>query len=464
MSWEETCDRLYRSVHFFKYSGVYRLFAPGNLGKGDFNVYRMFVERALALTRPGGFAAQLVPENLYNGANAMAIRRELFEACTLSKVFGFENMREVWFAGIDSRTKFCLYAARRGGRTEAFDAAFNIRTHVALREALAGRSLRFPVSLVAEFSPDALALMEFGSQLEIDIARKMYARWPKFGDETACPRHRVYMREIDMGNDRDLFTEDPSGVPVYEGRMVWQFDHRAKAYQSGRSRAAEWVDLKWGDPAKLIRPQWFIPRDRLPAKTLDRVASYRVGFCDVASPTNERALVAALLPGNAVCGDKVPTILFDPPDPAELLLWLACANSFASDFLARRKVSLKMSYTLLDSLPFPRGVERTPVISRIVALAAQLSCTGLEMDDYWRSLCADGWLPGEQPDKPRGLATEEARLVARAELDVLVARDLYGITRDEMEFILGTFPTVRKYEEKAFGEFRTKRLILERYE
>ena len=53
-----------------------RLFASGNLGKGDFNIYRMFVETALAITGPDGFTAQIVPENLANGANAAAIRQE----------------------------------------------------------------------------------------------------------------------------------------------------------------------------------------------------------------------------------------------------------------------------------------------------------------------------------------------------------------------------------------------------
>ena len=48
--WQQYCRDLYAAVHFMKSSGRYRLFAPGNLGKGDFNVYRMFVETALAAT------------------------------------------------------------------------------------------------------------------------------------------------------------------------------------------------------------------------------------------------------------------------------------------------------------------------------------------------------------------------------------------------------------------------------
>ena len=79
-----------------KESGRYRLFAEGNLGKGDFNIYRMFVE--LALREPArGRAAQFVPENLYNGANAAAIRRHLFENTVLSGIVTFENTKKIWF-------------------------------------------------------------------------------------------------------------------------------------------------------------------------------------------------------------------------------------------------------------------------------------------------------------------------------------------------------------------------------
>ena len=106
--WQTNCRDLYTLVHYIKHSGRYRMFAPGNLGKGDFNVYRMFVEAALSLTRRNGWASQIAPEGLYNGANCMAIRQALYETGRLDCVYGFENANEVWFSDIDTRMKFCL--------------------------------------------------------------------------------------------------------------------------------------------------------------------------------------------------------------------------------------------------------------------------------------------------------------------------------------------------------------------
>lgn len=58
---------------------------------------------------------------------------------------------------------------------------------------------------------------------------------------------------------------------------------------------------------------------------------------------------------------------------------------------------------------------------------------------------------------------EEHRAQLRAEMDALYTH-LYGLTRDELVYILDTFPIVRRKDEERYGECRTKRLVLEPYE
>ena len=55
---------------------------------------------------------------------------------------------------------------------------------------------------------------------------------------------------------------------------------------------------------------------------------------------------------------------------------------------------------------------------------------------------------------------EERRTLMRAELDAAFFH-LYGIERDDVEYVMETFPTSGGRKER-YGEFRTKRLILER--
>jgi N-6 DNA Methylase len=459
--WRDNCRQLYASVHAFKNGGRYRLFAAGNLGKGDFNIYRMFAETALAITGPDGFTAQIVPENLANGANAAAIREELFDRRRLDLLITFENRREIWFKGLHTAAVFCLYSARRADAAERFRAAFDIRDAESLRAA-EQEPLLIPRALVEEFSPDALAVMRFSSQAEIEAVSKAYARCPRFGDKTAGEPYRDYMREIDMGNDRELFVDGPGGLPLYEGRMVAQYDHRAKGYRSGRGRAAVWEPLDFDDATKSIQPQWRIAA--IPAKAADRVQRYRVGFCDVASPTNERTLVAALIPPGTICGHKVPT--FSYPDGYEwaYAVWLGVANSFVADFIARKKVSLTMALGVLDSLPFPRPAPSHPTARRLVPLVARLTCTSHEMLSYWQVLARDKLVnPVDDGDIP-GELDEDRRLELRAEIDAIVAADVYGIDHGELEFILSTFPTTARYEAERYGEFRSARLVLDAYD
>ena len=368
--WNEYQRDLYASVHFMKSSGRYRLFSRGHLGKGGFNVYRMFVETALQLTRPDGRVAQVVPAGFYGGANAAAIRNELYERWTLSHVLGFINTTGAWFPGIHRDTSFCLYVARRGGRTNEFKAAFELRSSADLTRALGGETTTLTVASIREQSPDALAIPEVTNADNAALVVRMTKRWPLLGDESAGPPVRRFLQaELNLGNDRDLFGDFSDGLPVYEGRMVDQFDHRAKAYRSGRGRSAVWEPMLFVNPDKAIIPQWRLPPDRIPSKLGDRIWRYRVSWCDVTGARNERSLIAALIPPGVICGHSLPTMVFPTGFECAYMPWLAVANSFCLDFLARPRVALHMAMTILDGLPFPRLPVDHPVAERLGKLA-----------------------------------------------------------------------------------------------
>jgi hypothetical protein len=466
--WEGYCRTLYTHVQFYKTSGRYHLFASGNLGKGDFNVYRMFVETALEVTRQGGYCAQFVPEGFYKGANAAAIRQTVFTSFNLHLVVGFVNTRAVWFPSVHQQFEFCLYVAQKAGATDSFGAAFRVNTEDRLKAIVAGRGLRIPVSLVGEFSPDALAVMEFSTQHDIEICQRMYNRHPTFGQKIEGKSYRRYMAEIHMGGDRALFTQNPDDLPLVEGRMIDMYDYRAKGYASGRGRAADWVDLPFDSSEKLIQPQWRVSADTVPEKLADRIHQYRVGFCDVVNPATEKCLVSALIPPACVCGHSVPTILFENGGLRDQLLWIGVANSFAMDFVVRKKVRLHMTYTILDSLPFPRDASTDAsfeIIRRVFALCA----VGGEM----QQLHAES--EGRLGQEIRGADELSARECLAAEINVLVARDMYGLTETELLHILGpaidvgdeseeAFAVLRNREMREFKEFRTRRLIEEAWE
>jgi hypothetical protein len=143
------------------------------------------------------------------------------------------------------------------------------------------------------------------------------------------------------------------------------------------------------------------------------------------------------------------------------------------DFIVRMKVALTMSMSVLASLPFPRQVSPGDATAKACALAARLSCSGPEVAEFLPALLRHPALNG-QTLEPCDDPEERARLAA--ELDVVVARDLFGLTRDEMRYLLEprdvlgpdctaeTFAALRRAEERDHQEYRTRRLVMEAWD
>lgn len=460
--WSEHCRYLFALVHFLKDAGVFTLYAPGNLGKGDFNIYRMFVELALKKIKLGGTAGMVVPGGIYGGPNASAIRRFMFDECELLNLFGLSNTQRGWFEKVDI-SRFGAFAVKRGGRTKLFRAQFGLMTASDLSRA----PIEMDADVIRQQDPETLAISEIADTQALTLATKIRSRFPAFGDESAGKPFRHYLRELDMGGDRDLFVQDAQGIPLYEGRMVAPFDYRFKTYISGHGNSSVWEERAFDDPNKQVAPQWRVLLENVPNRVGSRIWRYRLGFRDVAQPRDERSLIATLIPPGSICGDKVPTIDFNQDYEWAYLPWLAVANSFVMDWIARARLSSpKMSFNLVDSLPFPRLPLNDPWVQKVVPLVLNLICTGPEMTAYWNSMASLGFVepisPGSIPAS--ALLVPSLRASVRARLDASVARDLFGVSKDELMAILDTFPALRRKDERAYGEFRSKRMLLEAYD
>jgi len=225
--WSRHRRETFASTHFCKTSGVFTLFAKGNLAKGDFNTYRLFVEQALRQTRPGGYVGQIVQSSLLGGANATAIRKYLLNECDVDTILAFDNTRRSWF---DVGLKFfAAYTARVGGTTVTYQASFGILTEAGLtaakRHVLRAEDVRLQ-------SPETYAIPELADDEELAISRKMFQTFPRFGDEIDGLPMRSYSQEFNLTSKNALLNRSGSGVPAYEGKMIDAFDHRAKNWLS----------------------------------------------------------------------------------------------------------------------------------------------------------------------------------------------------------------------------------------
>jgi len=84
----------------------------------------------------------------------------------------------------------------------------------------------------------------------------------------------------------------------------------------------------------------------------------------------------------------------------------------------------------------------------------ELTYTAWDLTPFARDLGYDG---------PPFAWDPERRFRLRSELDAAYFH-LYGIAREDVEYIMNTFPIVRRKDEAAHGEYRTRRVILEIYD
>jgi len=87
------------------------------------------------------------------------------------------------------------------------------------------------------------------------------------------------------------------------------------------------------------------------------------------------------------------------------------------------------------------------------------------MTAFWNAMAnLVGFDPVPFGDTPPGLLDPKERLEARAQVEAIVAKDIFGLAREDVEYILETFPIVRESDMERYGDYRTKLLILENYD
>jgi len=279
-------------------------------------------------------------------------------------------------------------------------------------------ALWLTTDLIKKLSPDSRSVMEFKSALDVQIAEKML-QFPLLGEQLDGVWNLKLTSEFHMTNDSHLFkTEAGVGrLPLYEGKMIHQFTHRW-----GEPRY--WVDEQ--DARKIL-----LGKEADTGQKLD-YQGYRLAYRSVARNTDERAFICSIVP-SCFMGHSLNVSC--PLDSKILLFCVSLFNSFVVDWLLRQKISANISMFYVYQLPIPRLTATDTIFNEIVQRAAQLICTSAEFDDLRAELTQSGF------KNLTGVTDLEQRAQLRAELDAMIAR-LYGLTAEEFEHVLNTFPLV----------------------
>jgi len=448
------------------------------LSGGDTNLYSLFVERAAALASVNGIVGLLTPSGIAADKGAVPFFRTLSEAVEgrgsrLAALYDFEN-RKVFFPDVHASFKFCaLVFGSESRRFHEIRSAFYLHDVAELAEPQ--RVLRLSGADFLQVNPNTGAAPVFRSQRDAELTLAIYRHHPvlvrhgESGEQRAWPLR--YVRMFDMTNDSHLFLKKPENgaLPLYEGKMVQMYDHRAADVVINKDnlyRAAQQESLS--EALKEQPDRYSVPQYWVSTEDVERVhaGKWALGFKEITAPTNARTMIATLLP-QAGFGNKIPLLLpiglCSKEYAKQAALLLANLNSFAFDFVLRQKLQGQtINLFILEQLPViaPAAYEaeiggvRIADFIRDEVLA--LSYTAHDLAPFARDL---GYVDENGAVRPPFLWNAADRAQRLARLDALFFH-LYGLSTADADYILSTFPIVREQDIKAHVYFVTSERIL----
>ncbi len=442
-------------------NAYYKAHYPLNRGTGDGNLFRFFVERNLGLLAEGGNLSYVLPSALMFEEGSTALRQHLLTRCQMPFFWSFEN-RHSLFADVDSRYKFALMQVLNSpppseGHT-TIDTAFYVLDPAEL--AKPERHVPYPLATLQVLSPQHWALMELRNGADLPILQKCYGAFAPLS-----PEWLDFRNELHMTADKDLFLEQPAPglLPLYEGKMIWQYSHALDAPQYWLEREAFDQRLHSKELHRMAQ-DLSVPKaaiiEHASAVRYDR-EFVRLAFRDIARDTDERTLIFGLLPKQCGAGHtiniSIPKIYVrtgqggvatQTVSPLRLLFALAWFNSLPVDWLARFMIQIHASKTYLYRLPMPQPsddeIRQHPAYTQLARNALLLTLSapkpahggGGAPSSSWDDFAELAPLLGVQPqDLP---TTAKARDSLRAQNDRLVAQ-LYGLDARELAHLLQSF-------------------------
>ena len=441
------------------------------------------------LIKPQGLVGLLTPSGIYADKTAARFFKSISTSGRLAGLFDFEN-RKIFFKDVHASFKFC--ALIFGGEQRRFDET-NCSFFLHDVETIKDPDRCFPLAPedFSRVNPNTGTSPVFRSRRDAEITRRIYENHPVLVDRSDGEERRAwpvrYVRMFDMTNDSHLFRTaaqlddegfypidanrwkrgDETYLPLYEGKMVQAFDHRAASVvvnpenlnRPAQPRGAtpeEHVDANW-----LPRPQFWVSAGSL--DSLD-VHQWTIAIKHVSAPTNVRTIIVAIAP-RAGFGNSVPIFLpiNNSKDKSMLssqrnsYMLAANMNAFALDFVARQKLQgQNLNLFILEQLPviapeeYDRRFGKRTAHDLVRDHVLRLTYTAHDMAPFAKDLGYNG---------PPFIWDDEERRHLLARLDALYFH-LYGLSREDAGYMLDTFPIVRREDEAKFGTYRTRDLIL----
>ncbi len=444
--------------------------------EGRINLYPIFVELIPYLLNINGKGGEIVPSAISMDAYNANLFGWLIKNQYVDSLYDFENKLGI-FPGIHRMYRFCLLTISKQNKlTKKIDFCYLCRD---IRDI---QDLRKKVSLLASeirvFSPNTFAPPIFLNYVDAKLSSRIYKEIGILLDEETKenPWMISIQRMLSLSDPGDFFRkhneldnteiQSEDWARLYCGKAIHQYNHRYSNYRNG-----EWEEVT----EKLLKTITFVIETEYYARSIEvkkRLVSkptnkWLLCYRDITNATNERTVISTILPVVG-CDTTCRNIYIYYEDKLCVSLFLANINSIVFDYLARQKIiGTHLNASVFEQLPVikPYKYEKND-FSFIVPRVLELIFTSSDLTSFAEDMGYHG-----EPFR----WDEERRAILRAELDAYYAK-LYRIDRDELRYILDpqdvygpdfpgeTFRVLKDKEIRQYGEYRTRRLVLEAWD
>ncbi|ELY49838.1 Eco57I restriction-modification methylase domain-containing protein [Natronorubrum bangense] len=498
--WEQYNHEIEVVTEYFHKSGEYQMQKPtiGGTTQGTENdLSSLFLERIFQLTKEGGYVSQVLPGMVFGGAANKDLRTHLLDGTTIESLVTFEN-KGIVFPEIHDQFNFGVVVFQNSGRTDELKGIFQ-QVGMDVLGDFENKALRITRQALREYSPEARIFPQLQSQEEVEVLDTI-VQYPPIGEEQEDCWYAKPYAELHRTNDTDRFVEDQSkgDYPVYQGSNIYQFIYDSTFFDVEPPEfwsVEEEVDSELSAKARIrqknkrkLKKALFTAFDGSGSQVqfvnnlledhrgselseddvLLDCTEYRIVFRDITKFSNERTIVASVIPPEVVCTNTLHTIRPYEINPVEddlsseplhsvydriftdesLFAALGLINSVPFDYLMRTKINTHIQkYKFVES-QVPRLTKGDEWFEHIWTRAARLNCYGEKFEEMQERL------GGIEP-----VIEEPERRETQAELDA-AAFHAYGLNRKQTAFILEDFYQVQnprlmddKYLEMVLNKY-----------
>lgn len=515
-------------------------------GRGRINLYALFAERCTSIGNAIGRMGVIIPTGIATDNTTRFFFGDLITKRRVVSIYDFWNRLQI-FKGVQPKIKFCLLTV-----SNTANDTFSVAAQLEDVPELQNPQLRYQLSAedVRKINPNTMNCPIFASRRDAELTKFFYAALPLLQDESLTETNDwdISFRQglFNMTSDSHLFRtqerlqtegyvlaessfekESSVFVPLYEAKLMHQFDHRAATFagvlEADRFKTHAWANdptiAELRDPEFGIIPRFWVPRDEVEA--VERSSDWHIAFRDVISTVaDSRCFVASIIPPYGA-GHTLP-IVRTSINPRQCAVLVGLFNSFAMDYVVRQKASgSHLNFYIVRQLPIPdRGNfdgrspwEIQPLLNWIANRVLELTYTAWDLEAFAVDCGYDGppfrwdeerrfllrcelnaayfhlylgspaeWGRSSEPNETVGQSsvvsgqetqsgqnenTDNQPLTTANPAAATVNSELlemFPTPRHAVEYIMETFPIVKRKDVKAHGDYRTKLTILNIYD